>query len=307
MRLNLLLKIHDSAKNKYGLKDAFGDAYLLNQNLIYRNLRDLALKRGYKFTEADRDYLLMPLVQLSEILREKSIPYRNEVRLLKKLAKSMPPNFDIFEMPVLPNSNHFHESAHCVAEQALALSTDDSRKGKILNTILAESFANATEALSYALVNDETHLFFLERNNYIYFTAEMLEILRTLGRENNLRSLFKFIFISYVYSNFLYETLSDQDFFDACALFTPEMKISARKAKHFRRLFQHGLDLSPGFRLLTTQFYFKSLGYAGSVERILDFDFIQYMKKKPIYFKIIDEMAHLAVNGVQRSASYSTL
>ena len=91
MKVSKLLEQHFSEGSELGLSRNFGDAYLCNNNKIFRNIRREALQLGYSFSvERNDNYLALPLSQLATILSTKKIPYVDNVSVLESIEAQIP-------------------------------------------------------------------------------------------------------------------------------------------------------------------------------------------------------------------------
>lgn len=205
MKLSRLLEFHSQNATDQGLANNLGDAYLYCNNRIYRNVRDHVLKFGFKFSdEIDPNYLALPLAELENILKNKKIPYFDNVSVLKKIEQNklgVATWEDVRDN--LKKNFLFHESCHACARSLY--SRNSSRlNNRVLNLLVEESFANTCELLAVLDTEDAAHRIFYEMNSYtalFEIKTEFKNAVRDLGMAN----VAKIIFFGYLHSNHLYD------------------------------------------------------------------------------------------------------
>ena len=116
--LKEILETADAADCESANHDIFADGYLLQNNEIYRNVREHSLQIGCTYSEAQADYLVYPFFQLHKIVATKNIPYVPGAKLLKMIESQRPETFTTDDAQ-LPESHHLHEacarlSTHCL-------------------------------------------------------------------------------------------------------------------------------------------------------------------------------------------------
>jgi hypothetical protein len=67
-------------------KSVLGDIYLFHKNKTYRHRRQLALKRKIKFKKSNDAYNMASLLCLPDILKNKSVPFAENKKILMGLA-----------------------------------------------------------------------------------------------------------------------------------------------------------------------------------------------------------------------------
>ncbi|RYZ76175.1 MAG: hypothetical protein EOP05_05790 [Proteobacteria bacterium] len=286
MRLATLLEQQNSTMQTPGsLKDCFGDSYLCAKNAIYGRIREAALAAGFQFSnKPNAAYSALSLSQLDEILRTKQIPYNPNLPVLIELESRLPKQIlwdDISDN--LKGTHVFHESCHAVARSFGLPSSSSDSSVKILAMLLEESFANTCELLSILDAADQVHRIFLELNSYVFMLedrAGLLNAAKDLGRP----TLFTFMFLSYLHSNFL-RPLSEKDF-ENCFVLAMEVAgekrvLDQKQKKTLRALSKIAFQLNPRFREVTTQFHLKLHGIKSSVEEIASVDVLGLLRKQP--------------------------
>ena len=198
-----ILETASSAKADHAIADIFGDAYLLENNEVYRRVREKSLGIGCKYSEATAQYLIYPLFELHKIVETKTIPYVPGSRLLENIEAAKPGLFTT-EDAALPESHHLHEAAHVLAAHAFDGARFTSPQQRILRDVMCESFANAVDALTcIPATDDELHQFFLRPNCYMAPHEDDLALMVDLRERVGARCYFVLTLFSYVYSNFL--------------------------------------------------------------------------------------------------------
>lgn len=155
-----ILELHNSVNNTAVLSKSIGDGFLFVNNPLYRNIRKEYLERGYTLTTEDFcHYVSMPFLSLDEILKQKKVPYFDNVTPIEFIEKTHPKLFRCEEI-IKPKTNHvLHESSHCLAEEFLKSVNINvqhlSREQNItLKMIMAEAFANTVESVCRLLEHD---------------------------------------------------------------------------------------------------------------------------------------------------------
>ena len=296
MELDLreLLQEHDRHTGAGALKNNFGDGYLLRHNRIYRGVRRALKASRFRLSaKRFRDYETLPLSQLPAILRDRVVPYSDNVSPLREIEKLAPGAFTWTEVPPLKSNTLLHESAHGVArtfrERAfgpapkLPLSRTASEKRKrevILGALMEESFANTCECLANLDAHSRVHDEFLHKNSYIMESPRDRVVLREARRHLGDRVLFRLLWVSYLHSNFL-KVKWDGDRAGRALRFAGVG--SRARASVVRGVIRIGLNLDPAFTQFTGSFCFRLMGIRGGIFEFLDFDFMAMLEEEPRY------------------------
>ncbi len=289
MKLANLLEQHQTYSAAPGaLKNSFGDGFLLTKNRIYKNVRTLAAANDFRFSSAQNDaYRVLPLSQLDDVLKTKTIPYFDNVSVLESLEQKIPRETvwdDISDN--LKGNAVFHEACHAVARSltngfAAKLSREtkiDPPQSKTLAMLLEESFANTCELLSIIDADDQSHRIFLELNSYIYMLGDRVH-LRNAREMMGAPALGKFILLTYLYANFLRD-FNEQTFMRSVRLATGEdAPVDAKNLKSLRQLSKIAFQLNPRFREVTTRFYLRLNGIKTDVLQLQSFDFLKALER----------------------------
>lgn len=280
MLFNEALKIHRSVTVEHSHSDILGDAFLLANNRLYRQIRLQTIDLDVTLAEASLEYLLMPFNQLDLIVSTKRVPFVPNARLMTEIESKHPGVFDLQQMPI-PESYQLHESAHIIADHCCANVAVQTREDKILKSILCESFANTVDAMVCAYATSEVHQLFLRLNCYT------VQITATREQIKNVRESFgktftaRLIVLSYVFANFLKEEVPP-DVIEA--LITefgkPYSKPTEEALKDCTTLSLIGQKLDTLFRVQTASNYFQLQGFRDEIYDLLNFDFAKLLKRK---------------------------
>jgi hypothetical protein len=303
--LRTLLEIHERYRNSQALQDAFGDGYLYHHNLIIRNVRDAALKLGIKFTLEDFcDYQAFPLASLPEILKQNLIPYVNSYRPIAKLAGTRAG--DLVAARVIPKgtaSNHvLHESCHCIANRLLSTHSGQgtpNEQERVLQIMMSEAFANSCELMSQAYVSGKIHQELYELNSYLPYKIKNAQLLHEAFDVLDFRPAFKFVFLTFMFSNFLYKEIKPRGLQLVLSLAAPNRQLSKDQLSSLKKLGDIAFRLNYGFRTATAELYFRLLGFERSATDLLDFNFLSAIFKNAELVKQLDQFAEVAEHGAQ--------
>ncbi len=290
MKLSNLLQKHEESQCPQGISNILGDGYLMQQNRIFRQVREKTLAMGFRYSDrADSDYLAFPMGQLETILSEKVIPYVNNVDSLIKLNQKTRSslNWDHVVDNLRPNYV-FHESCHTIARSISPQSSDFKERLTII--LIEESFANTCEFFAIAEAQDLIHRTFLEMNSY-FTVFEDRTHLKKMIESHSATSIFKFMFLCYLHSNFLNERIDDNDLKAILALtaFNKNVEI-----KTLRSLAENVFALNPRFRYATTEMYLRLNGFNQSVQNALDFEYLSLLNNNKSMIEFINQLSHFA-------------
>ncbi len=300
-----MMKLHDLIlystlyKHQDGLSEVLGDALLVTENTVYRNIRQSVKRLGAEFVPACLSYQMTPFLQLEKILKNKQIPYTPTLNILKEIESVRPNEFLIEEIPSPPQSYHFHESCHVVADHMLDPKLADGQRDFILKSLLCESFANSAELLATIFNSTVLCSTFLNYNCYIKSSAEYKRNAIELIDEIGFKTVFKITLYSYLYANFLYESVAYKDFKKNLLVITHGYSIPPSLLRKCYYHFQHGFKLNPAFRLVTNSFFLRRGGIHKNFIKALDFNFHNKIKKSPKISQAIDDMCEIIELGQQ--------
>lgn len=289
MKLVTLLNKHAEHSLPGELPQILGDSFLLQHNKVYRQVRRQTLDLGFSFSDQFHpDYIAFPMGQLENILSEKVIPFVNNVEVLKSLNQRSSASLEWDHVVDNLKPNYvFHESCHAIARSVTIKSTNLNEHLAVL--LIEESFANTCEFFAIADAQDHTHRLFLEVNSY-FTVFEDRTHLKKMIEKNGAVSVFKFMLLCYLHSNFLNERLDDQDFKKILALTKLE---NAPELKVLKTLAENAFALNPRFRYATTEMYLRLNGLDIRVEDALDFDHFALIESNQNLTHFISELSLL--------------
>ena len=176
--LDELLRAHDAAGHELALDDDLGDAFLLRENPMYRNVRVRLRALGYRLS-AQPPFAahVLPLLSLHDIYRSRVVPYRANVDALRALERECPRVFDIeaLRSAGLEPNPIVHESAHCLARERLRLLESKGRESArrhIALTQLVEAYAQSVELFGAASCTTRLHGCFTTASTATLFRAD---------------------------------------------------------------------------------------------------------------------------------------
>lgn len=296
MLIREVLAIHDSFAAEGSHSDILGDAFLVENNPVYRNIKSFALGIGAKFSEAQPEYLLMPFHALGEIVASKSVPFIPSARLLRGVEKKRAGALSISDLSI-PESYHLHEAAHVIAEHLFAGAALKSAQEKILKAIVCESFANTVDAMACGAVDSDEHAFFLKQNCYMDPNGKYASVMVRLMKSAGLRFTFLCTLSCYIHANFLKAKVPARVFKELGALYAPGLKFSPKVLKDCEALWKMADKLDPLFRVQTTQMYLRLEGFDGEVDDLLDFPFMEVFEANPVFRRVSEAMADVVLGS----------
>ena len=211
--IRVLLHTHDKYAPPGALTEVLGDGYLYSYSPLFARIRDAALNWGYRFVEKEsglwHDYLAMPLLSLQTILKSRSIPYFNNMSVLRDLLERQPgielPARFVYEALI---GNHvLHETCHCVAHHVLHARTgvlarfDSENERFVIGAMLEEAFANAVERLASVFPPTKTYAFFSNMNSYMRYMPAKRGLWESALESFGFERLFALAFLSYLNLN----------------------------------------------------------------------------------------------------------
>lgn len=290
MYLSDLLDLHKSYAHEHSRPEILGDAYLMQTNPVYRNVRLFSLDIGCTYIEAYPEYLLLPFHELQRIVATKRIPYVPSGRLLEGI-ESQRPNVFTAEEVTIPESYHLHESAHVIAEHFFKDVVLNSSEEKILKAILSESFANTVDALSCVPATNDIHRFFIGKNCYMQPRKNVMQAMARLTADLGATFNFMLTFFTYVQANFLAKPLSKKSVQQLADQYAAGHTIGAKQRKDVQIVCDIGERLDPNFRTTTTGAFLKQEGFEGEVFDLLDFPFSDVFAKNAGFKKACEGLS----------------
>ncbi|MBX3040179.1 MAG: hypothetical protein KF789_05650 [Bdellovibrionaceae bacterium] len=279
MNLAPLLQAHRQSAAD-GLSRNLGDGYLMQHNAIYRRVREEALKAGYAFeANADPAYEAFPLLQLSRILKNRVLPYTDNVTVFESLSPEQLAAISTADLEGNLKRNFlFHESVHgVVRDLSLKIlgpipSPKQSEQDFLLRILLEESCANTCELIGAMDADDKTHRAFYEINSYICH-FELRVFLKKAFQEIGPRTLIPHLVFCYLHANFLKDRIEDRHFQQGQTLWDNQ-KLKADELKSLRSLGKTAFQLSERFRQQTTGLQLRLEGISTPLERLVQFNLV---------------------------------
>lgn len=220
MKLSRLYSQNKAFRNQ-GLPEAWGDGYLMAHNRLYREVRQGALKLGYRFSSAPNEtYAAFPLLQLEDVLQRRVFPYADNSSVFDALSTNGREALTWEDVDGNLRRNFvFHEASHGIVRDLMEKygwrrSTGvglEAQRNQVLRTLFEESCANTVELLGVLEVADPVHRAFYETNSYICMFQDRTHLVRA-AESMGFRVLFKFMVFSYLQANFLRTSFEDRDF-----------------------------------------------------------------------------------------------
>lgn len=291
MKLSQLLEIHQQERAPGSLVDHFGDSYLLNHNSIYREIRRRILELNYAFSsERDDLYNSLPLAQLDRILDQRKIPYSNNVAAIELVCQQWP-QVSWQDIQAQFKKNYlFHESCHAVARSMAP--TVGNEEERLVVRLLEEAFANTCELLALLDVQDKPHRCFYEMTSYILMYEAKSELQR-LSQDIGGTHLFRWMMLSYLLSNALYEKISETDFDKMLQLTfqSHSSDVSVPQKKALRSIAKIAFNLNPDFLEVTSSFYLKVVGFKDPTATLRTMDVLSHLEKNSQILEFFHQLA----------------
>jgi hypothetical protein len=242
-----------------------------------------------------RNYSTLPLSQLPFILKEKIIPYYDNVSPLRDIEKRAPRAFQWAEVPPLKSNTIMHESAHAYARVLRIQSggkvekptTPVSTRRMILGALIEEAFANTCECLANLEATTPLHDEFLHQNSYIMESKKDRALLLRAKENLGHQPFFRLLLLSFLSANFLKTRFSDSDLIRALKLSEAGPKSSPSLIRSVIRI---GMNLDSAFTQFTGSFCFRLMGVQGNIYEFLAFDFMHLLEEDPFYLKWMDAL-----------------
>ena len=296
MKLSRLLSIHSEHQDELSLVGNFGDGVLCQTNQIYRSIREKAIKAEYQFSAKQNNfYEALPLSQLEEVLKLKKIPYTDNVSVLLDIEKRFPQVSEWEDIQMHLKRNYlFHESCHAVARSLKPREAIPADSGRVFQMLLEESFANTCELLAAGDAKETAQKIFYEINSYssLFEDCAKLNIIR---KELGFEFLVKFLILVYLFSNYLFGSLTENQL-QRIIILAQGQKPNSLKPKDLKSLrwaSQICFTLDESFKLVTTKFYLRLNGIKAETTRHLTFDFLSYFEKEAHLQDYLSKLAEM--------------
>jgi hypothetical protein len=306
-----LLQTQEQCSAANSLPGVLGDGYLYQHSPIFARVRDAAVNRGYRFVESEshlwHDYQAMPLLSLKVILSEKSIPYFDNVAVLRKLYQQKPH----IELPVrlvyevVKRNFVFHETCHCVAFSVVEtqsrildrFGSDNERF--VVNAFLQEAFANSMERLSSAIAPTKTYAFFMNMNCYMKYEPGKQQFWESALEKLGFERLFILTFLTYLELNLQGrgKAFAKENILNIAGISSRDSDV----ASLVDQLLDKEIHLSEVFREETTRGYFRLYGCEAELCSIRD---ANLLSNTAIADDLLELLEHLSsIIGAQELAA----
>ena len=303
-KLSAILASHRKNHGPATLRHNLGDAHLFRANPVFRMVRNFARSYGYSFRSDDSRYAGGPLFSLDRILREKSIPYFDNVTGLVEIERARPGFFRVRDFePIGPRHNAlFHESCHALCHELLNLGDPRALKGRgyeaLLRIILAESIVMATEQLACTYVADDgLSRYMFNTNFYVQSRRGGDRLVRGLLHKYGVARGYTLLSLAHLFTWSYVERPERQDLSSmlvhARIANAPESRKDAALA--YRHFFA---PRGPVSRTLLMDFYLQSRGYSRTVGHSGYLDFAEALRAYPHLPERMARLGELVTEGL---------
>lgn len=293
MKLSRLLELHNKSTQPLGLAKNLGDSFLLENNHLYKLIRKKTVEFDFKYShEPNSSYLALPLSQLENILKTKTIPYIDNVSVLDGIKDSAVWD-DITDN--LKKNNVFHESCHAIARtiSSTFFGPQENTETTIVRLMIEESFANSCELLGIIDVEDSAQRIFYETNSYIFMHDDRFQLKKMVGQIGFQCSI-QFLILSYLFSNFLREHISDSDL-ERMQKIAGISNNPAIEIKNLRSVAKIAFELNPRFRWVTTAFYLKLNGINYSNQQLQQLNFLSLLESQSQFRLLLETLSTIGI------------
>ncbi|MES3036481.1 MAG: hypothetical protein V4736_01120 [Bdellovibrionota bacterium] len=306
MKISKLLEQDRLGQGDKTLAQNFGDGFLYTNNRIYKNVREAVIKNGYSFSsEQNSFYQALPFSQLERILANKVIPLNDNVTVLEQLTARLRDAIEWDDISDGLKKNYvFHESCHgvarAVAKDTLTSLKDmasiESQRLRTLQILMEESFSNTCELLAVSEAQDPIHRIFYEQNSYTFLFEDRTN-LKNAMRDIGEKIVFKFMFLSYLHSNFLFQGLEEKQINAILKMIGDgtDLKLDPKHLKTLKALSRIAFTLDVRFRTVTTRFHLRLNGLQLTIEKLLDFNFLESITAHKEYRVFLNSLTDIAL------------
>lgn len=304
LKLREFLKLHEENQSPPGIKNSLGDGFLYKNNPIFKNVRDAFLKLGFTYTDKDFcHYTVLPYASLPSILKEKKVPYFDNVTVLKDIEKQHPGRFNCHDLIKVKPNYTLHESSHCLVDDFLnSIQLTDcglnAESQKAFKLIMAEAFANTVETIANRFNESPEQRLFFELNSYAIHTKKVNQTLQQTNDLLGAKLTFHLVYISYLFSNCLFPELSTKAYQQVLAAIIDNDTLikKAQDSQSVRKLFNHAFELSMDFRLQTTGFFCAYSGLQTDLVKLLNIDIYNIYTKTNHIKKLLSHFDPIFTN-----------
>lgn len=282
------------------LKLNVGDHILYERNAMFRKIRDTFFDLGFGYTTVDSlNYFSNKLGALDKMKKLGVIPYLPNNRGLKQIEKANPGMFkleDIHKLQIKWNPVN-HESCHLIfsyyCSKMLFRGQPKSSRETILLAQFEESFTDTVEIFLQLKKVTALEQFAIYFNSYIYVTLEKRRLLlQALDKSNGEFEFAKVLMLLTIWAHFLNEKLDLSTYLMIAKFLSIEPEVFKKQYPYNVCCSIFSVVLPPAissFRTGVAEFYFKSQGFKGPLNRILDFNPIKLLLENREEYTILLE------------------
>jgi hypothetical protein len=278
------------------LDGCLGDRYLCRHNPLFAAIRARCLSLGYQFSQSGeiwQDYIACPLLCLQTIIQQRAIPYIDNVSTLRRFLAINAADFAAsarFVIQILTPNHVMHESAHCVADDALRSGGEDlDKQAWVLRALMAEAYANSVERIASVFARNATHLFYLSLNSYLRPELEERDRLVHAADELGVETLFRATYLAYVVNNMACRPVTEAEMRLIASVAADRGQRGA--ADILVPLAARELALSQGFLEKTTPSWFRFMGaeaaYTSLRTQAITADWLEAIHSQPAVSELV--------------------
>ena len=284
-----LLRTHQKFQGRLSLPKVLGDGYLQAHNPMFRRIRRACVRIGFGFSNHDFcQYGGTQMFALPLMIQKKTLFYNDNTTRLSHAQRS---KNAVMKCKVNPKGipiqiNYLmHESSHCVADQIFRnkfgnhyLRDLRDPELKALLILMAEAYANTCEEIALIHAKTETHRIFNNQNSNRKADHTAIVRLQMAVKILGVRPVFALVYLFFLHSNFLYQTLSSREIARIAQLGCPEFEFRGAHKRAVESLGVYLTGLTDEFRAEVGNYYFSWMGFRGNFATNLDFDFLKYLE-----------------------------
>jgi hypothetical protein len=299
-KLSQVIKVHRQWESETDLPTILGDGFLYRHNLVYRNIRDVYLNCGFKFTNEDFcQYNVIESAALKHFLEEGTLYYRETYLACKRMA-DVTPDMTLDRVPGFKENNIIHESAHLIADAILPLGpvpkNPEGEREFVLNAFMAEAFAVTTVVMGKAYADSLDHAMMWRFNSHQPadddHRARFERSVKVIGS----RSTFKLMYFAHLFWSFLFSELKPEGL-SLILSYCGAENVNKKHLDFLLEFFNSCFKLNKAFPTQVQDFYFRYLGLEKDVHSLADFNFLKMIREDTRRMSAIDQFADVMLEG----------
>ena len=286
VKLSEVVERHKMFNNLTDLKLNVCDGYLYRANRLFRDVRDCAKIMGVKYTQDDPfHYNKFWLLSLPEIVKQKLVPYSDNVTRLIEAESLRPGRFEFMEL--FPVTNFvYHETNHLIADIFLnedffrQVKFKDEGQKQVLKVHLCESFAVAQDLFGTLYCNS-----FFDRDVFGFTTnfhrkSHQTALLEPILDVLDYQGAFVLTLLFFTASSMLIKSIDRSALNRMLSLFFGDRKFKQQDYRKFQNLFQFTTKMGLSGRIVLPNTLFRWM-FADdrSVFEWCNFDFIKVLER----------------------------